>query len=582
MDKRDLIVDVLKKIAILLELKGENAFKIRAYRTGSEIVETYSGDIIKLALDDDLKGIKGIGTALAQKIHELAATGKLEYFENLKNEFPQSIFDLFKISNLGPKKIKILYDQLGIDSISKLKQFCKSGEVGEISGFAKKSVSKILDSISFHEDNANTFRLGDVAPIAENILEFLRSHPDTEQAAIAGSYRRGKEILHDLDFIVSTKSPESIIHSFANMDTVVEIISNGSTKSSIRLDNGLQCDLRAVSNAEYPFTLNYFTGSKGHNIQVRAIALKKGYKLNEYGLIPKTDADADSSISGSIHTESDLYEALGLKMIHPCLRENSGELEAASENKLPELVILENLRGTFHNHTTASDGKNTLEEMANAAKDLGLQYLGISDHSKSSVQANGLSEEKLLAQIKEIQSLNNSCPNDFRIFSGVECDILKDGSLDYDDEILAKLDYCVASVHSSFSLTEKEMTARIIKAIENPYVTMIGHLTGRLLLSRKPYSVDVSKVIDACASNHTHIEINANPRRLDMDWRWWRQARDKGVKCSINPDAHRTEHFQFLHFGVKIAQKGWLGPNDVINCLPLDEIEPTLRIKQKP
>ena len=576
MDKRDLIADVLKKIAILLELKGENAFKIRAYRTGSEIVETYSGDLLKLALKNELENIKGIGTALAKKIHELATTGKLEYFENLKSEFPESIFDLFTISNLGPKKIKLLYDQLGIDSISKLKQSCESGHVEGIPGFGNKSVSKILDSISFHEENANTFRLGDVAPIAESILEFLRSHPDTEQASIAGSYRRGKEILHDLDFIVSTRSPESIIHSFINMDTVAETISHGSTKSSIRLDNGLQCDLRAVSNAEYPFTLNYFTGSKAHNIQVRALALKKGYKLNEYGLIPKTDKKSYSTISESIHTESDLYQALGLKMIHPCLRENSGELEAAENNKLPELVTLENLRGTFHNHTTASDGKNTLEEMASAAKDLGMQYLGISDHSKSSVQANGLSAEQLLSQIKEIQSLNDSSSNDFRIFSGIECDILKDGTLDYEDEILSKLDYCIASIHSSFSLPEKEMTSRIIKAIENPNVTMIGHLTGRLLLIRKPYAVDVSKIIDACASNHTHIEINANPHRLDMDWRWWRQAKDKGVKCSINPDAHRIEHFQFLHFGIKIAQKGWLGPNDVINCLPLNEIESAL------
>jgi len=576
MDKRDLIADVLKKIAILLELKGENAFKIRAYRTGSEIVETYSGDLLKLALKNELENIKGIGTALAKKIHELATTGKLEYFENLKSEFPESIFDLFTISNLGPKKIKLLYDQLGIDSISKLKQSCESGHVEGIPGFGNKSVSKILDSISFHEENANTFRLGDVAPIAESILEFLRSHPDTDQASIAGSYRRGKEILHDLDFIVSTRSPESIIHSFINMDTVAETISHGSTKSSIRLDNGLQCDLRAVSNAEYPFTLNYFTGSKAHNIQVRALALKKGYKLNEYGLIPKTDKKSYSTISESIHTESDLYQALGLKMIHPCLRENSGELEAAENNKLPELVTLENLRGTFHNHTTASDGKNTLEEMASAAKDLGMQYLGISDHSKSSVQANGLSAEQLLSQIKEIQSLNDSSSNDFRIFSGIECDILKDGTLDYEDEILSKLDYCIASIHSSFSLPEKEMTSRIIKAIENPNVTMIGHLTGRLLLIRKPYAVDVSKIIDACASNHTHIEINANPHRLDMDWRWWRQAKDKGVKCSINPDAHRIEHFQFLHFGIKIAQKGWLGPNDVINCLPLNEIESAL------
>ena len=296
--------------------------------------------------------------------------------------------------------------------------------------------------------------------------------------------------------------------------------------------------------------------------------------MNEYALSSK-----DKNNQTTINDESDLYKALGLSFIHPALREDQGEIEAAEISDLPKLVKIENLKGTFHNHTTDSDGKNSLDEMAKAASDLGLQYLGISDHSKSSVQANGLSDESLIKQIKEISQYNKTNKNDIKIFSGVECDILKDGSLDYEDSILSQLDYCVASVHSSFSLTEDEMTQRVIKAIESPYVTMIGHLTGRLLLLRKPYDINVSKIIDACAKNDTIIEINANPRRLDMDWRWWKTAKDKGVKCSINPDAHKIEHLQFLHFGVKIAQKGWLEPSDVVNCLPLDEI--TKLLKQK-
>ena len=281
-----------------------------------------------------------------------------------------------------------------------------------------------------------------------------------------------------------------------------------------------------------------------------------------------------------IQTEDDIYLALGLQPVAPPLRENTGEIEASESGDLPDLVKLENLRGTFHNHTTASDGKNSLAEMAAAAQELGLQYLGISDHSKSSFQANGLQADRLLAQVEEINAMNAGFDENFRVFSGVECDILKDGSLDYEDGVLSQLDYVVASVHNAFTLSEKDMTARIISAVENPYITMLGHLTGRLLLKRDPYAVDVPKIIDACAANGTIIEINANPYRLDMDWRWWKHAKEKGVKTSINPDAHRTEHFQFLHYGIKVAQKGWLERGDVINCLPLGEIEATLNVKR--
>ncbi len=571
---REKIVTILNQIALILEIKGENAFKIRAYKNGSEIIENYGDDIIQITKDGKLGELKGIGKALASKIEEIVETGKLTYLDELKLEFPDTFFDLFEISNLGPKKIKKLYDNLQIDSIDKLEAYCKNNEISKISGFGKKSVEAILESISFRKSNSKFFRTGDIAPIAESILEFLRQLPQTSQAEIAGSYRRGKEIVHDIDFIVATKLSVEIINEFTKMPEVAQVISKGKTKSSVRLNNGLQCDLRAVKNSEFPFALNYFTGSKAHNVKMRSLAIKNGYSLNEYALNSKTKTNEDV-----INDESDLYKALGLSFIHPALREDQGEVEAAKDASLPNLIQIENLKGTFHNHTTASDGKNSLSEMAEAATDLGLQYLGISDHSKSSVQANGLSDEELLQQVKEIKDFNDRNNNELTIFSGVECDILKDGSLDYNESVLSQLDYCIASVHSSFSLTENEMTKRVIKAIESPHVTMIGHLTGRLLLLRKPYDINVSKIIDACAKNNTIIEINANPRRLDMDWRWWKKAKDKGVKCSINPDAHKIEHFQYLHFGVKIAQKGWLESSDVVNCLPIDEIKKLLKQK---
>ena len=573
---RETIALTLENIALLLELKGENPFKVRAYRTGAEIVSTFAGDIVQKARDNDLGDTKGIGKALAEKLNELATTGQLSYYEKLRGEFPATIFDLFEITGLGPKKIKALYDKLNIISIAGLEQACESGDVTKLPGFGAKSCSKILAAIEFRQQHANKFRFGDVADSAESILCSLRDQPSTIKAAIAGSYRRGKEVLHDLDFIVSTEDPEAIMSFFVGMPEVSSISVQGSTKSTVLLDSGLQCDLRTVSAEQYPFALNYFTGSKEHNIAMRSRALKLGYTLNEYRLTPAGDKEPPPLPRTTIKTEEDLYAALSMDFIPPVLRENTGELEVAEKRELPTLVEFKDLRGTFHNHTTASDGKCTLQEMAAAARDLGLQYLGISDHSRSSFQANGLDSEQLLAQVGDIRKLNESFDDKFKLFAGVECDILKDGSLDYPDEILSQLDYVVASVHNAFTLPEDKMTARIIRAVENPNITMLGHITGRLLLTRKPYAVDVPKVIDACATNLTIIEINANPKRLDMDWRWWKHAKEKGVKCSINPDAHHTSQLQYLKYGVNIAQKGWLTSNDVINCLSLKEVEKLL------
>ena len=578
---REDLAKTLENIALLLELKGENPFKIRAYRTGAETVMQYSGDIVEKAKEDDLKGIKGIGEALQQKLHELASTGKLEYWENLRSEFPETIFELFDIQGVGPKKVKALYEELDIDSIAALKEACEAGKVASLSGFGKKSEEKILEAIQFRETNADRFRLGDVAEPAHRILEALQSHPDCLRAEVGGSFRRGKETVHDLDFLVATRNPQALMDFFVEQEEVVDVIAHGKTKSSVRLEGGLQCDLRAVRTDEWACALMYFTGSKEHNVEIRGRANSRGYTLNEYRLAPKDGSDAEEPLTFA--DERALYDFLGLDYIEPELRENSGEVEAAESGDLPRLIELENLRGTFHNHTTASDGKNTLEEMADAARDLGLQYLGIADHSKSSFQANGLDEKRLRAQIEEIRKLNEGYESDgekFRIFAGNEVDILKDGSLDFDADLMGELDYVVASVHNAMTLSEKEMTKRLIKAIETPEVTMLGHLTGRLLLQREPYAVNVPAIIDACAETGTWIELNCNPWRLDMDWRWWKLAREKGVKCVINPDAHRTDNLQFLWYGIKIARKGWLTRADVMNCLDLDDITEALEEKR--
>lgn len=575
------VVDLLESIARLLELKGENVFKVRAYTNAARALETFSGDFESLLLQGRLGEVGGIGDALTDKITDYATHGSLPYYEKLRAEFPKSLFDLFELQGLGPKKIKLLWEQLAITTIEALEAACKDGRVAELKGFGEKTAANFLQSIQARRQYAGSFRFGDIATIAEQLLEQLKELSEVSQADLAGSYRRRKEIVRDLDFIVSTRSPEAVSQFFVSHPEVETVLAHGPTKSSVRLKIGIQADLRVVTQEQYPYALLYFTGSKEHNIALRSLALSMGWTLNEYRLAPDERAGTPPKPHSPIHCETDLYRCLGLDYIEPELREDRGEVAAARNHTLPHLVKLENLRGTFHNHTTASDGRSTLEEMAQTAIDLGLEYLGIADHSHSSFQAHGLDSKQLLSQLDQIRELNARYAPDFKIFSGTECDILKDGSLDFPDEILAQLDYVVASVHASFTLSQAEMTKRIIRAISNPHITMLGHLTGRLLLSREAYAVDIPAVLETAAETGTIIELNASPYRLDMDWRWWPLAKEKGVRCSINPDAHHVSQLQHLWNGIGVARKGWLTKADVINTLPLGKIEAVLGAKRR-
>src|SRR3990167_454127 len=575
------VAEVLEQIAQLLELEGENPFKIRAYIGAARALEFLSEPLEKIVSEGRLGEIAGIGKAINEKITELMTTGRLPYYEELRNQFPAALFELFELQGLGAKKIKLLYEKLGVASVVDLEKACHSGAVAELPGFGVKSAANFEKAIAFHRQQAGLFRIDQVSESAEELLQALRAHPDVGQCQTAGSFRRHKEALHDLDLLVSSTKPEAVSNFFVHHPLVEAILMQGPTKSSVLLKGGLQCDLRVVKSEEFPFALVYFTGSKEHNIRLRNRALEQGWSLNEYRFtqVEEKKGRPSKDLPSKIHDEQELYQSLGLDFIPPELREDRGDVLAAAERRLPKLVDWMQLKGTFHCHTKASDGQNTLVEMAAAAQELGLQYLGIADHSKSSHQAHGLSEERLAEQITEIHQLNKTF-EDFRLFAGTECDILKDGSLDFSDEVLASLDYVVASVHSSFTIGEVAMTDRIIRAMENRYMTMLGHMTGRILISRASYSVNVPALLDAAAATGTIIELNANPRRLDMDWRWWFLAKEKGVRCVINPDAHTTLGLQNLTYGVGIARKGWLTKDDVINTLPTQKVMEVLNKKK--
>jgi DNA polymerase (family 10) len=575
---KDEIAAIFENIARLLELKGENPFKIRAYTHAARALEVLAEPLEKLIAEERLTGVEGIGKATGEKIAQLAATGRLDYYDHLREEFPPDILTLFEVQGLGGKKIKVLWDSLKVHSITSLERACKKGDVAGLPGFGEKTAANILKAIDHMRSHAGEFRYGDVAALAEELLDDLRGHPAVNLAQIAGSYRRKKEIVRDLDFLVSTKDAEPVMEFFTQHPLVGGVLARGATKSSVILKSGIQCDLRAVSGAEFPFALNYFTGSKEHNVRMRSRALARGWSLNEYRFSAAEGRELREPLP-EVFEEADIYRSLGLDPVEPELREDRGEIEAAEKHKLPRLIEWTNLRGTFHNHTTASDGRSTLEDMVAAAKELGLEYLGIADHSKASFQANGLDEKRLAEQVARIAELNAEDPG-FRIFAGTECDILKDGSLDFPDGVLASLDYVVASIHSSFTMPAAEMTKRIIRAMENPFVTMFAHPTGRLLLGREPYQVDIPAILDAAAATGTWIELNANPRRLDLDWRWWHLAKEKGVKCVINPDAHSTAGLQDLVFGVGIARKGWLTKDDVVNTMPISRIGAALAAKR--
>lgn len=567
---KEQIVDILEDIALLLEIKGDNPFKIRAYQNGARTLDSLEEELNSVIAEERLDKIKGIGSALVDKIQKLHAHGELPFYDELKASVPGGLLEMTEIPGLGGKKIKAVHTALGITTIAELAAAAEDGRIAELKGFGKKSAEKILVGIKNREAYNARHLWWDARDVADEILVGLTALPEVERVEAAGSLRRGKETVGDLDFIAASSDPDPIMDWFVQQPGVVEVTAQGQTKSSIRLEGGLQADLRVVPAEQFAFALHHFTGSKEHNVALRQRALSRGYSLSEWGLTPK---DADSSLQPvAVDSEAELFDALGLSFITPELREGRGEIEAAEAGALPLLIEESDLRGVFHNHTTASDGKNSLEDMIQAAQDRGWEYVGFADHSEASFQANGLSDERVLEQIEKIQSIRASGQFDIHVFSGIECDILTDGRLDLEESTLEQLDYVVSSVHVALGKDEKTMTNRIIRAIEHPCTTMLGHLTGRLLLRREPSQLDARKIIDAAIANQVIIELNANPWRLDMDWRLWRTAAEKGLKTSINPDAHSIEDYNYVRSGILTARKGWLTKDHVINTFSLEKV----------
>lgn len=568
---KDDVAAALDEIGVLLQLQGENDFRTRAYTNGARLIGQFQGDFKAAVTAGKLSEIRGIGDALAQKITTLVNTGRLPYLEELRASVPPGLLDILRIPGIGPKKVKVLHTELGIDSVAKLKVACDAGEVAKLKGFGEKTQEKILAGITFLDSVGQRVRIDQAEPVAEALLTRLRKLPGVVRAEVCGSLRRRRDTTKDIDIVASSADPESVTASFAKFPEVFQIIGQGPTKCSVVVQlptDGkpitLNSDLLVVSEEQFPFAILHFTGSKEHNIRLRQRAIDRGWSLNETGL-----GDEKKLIPAK--SEADIYKVLGLPLIPPELRQDTGEVEAGEGKKLPKLVEYADIRGVFHNHTIASDGTATLEDMARQCMALGWEYFGVGDHSQSLTVASGLSPERVREQWAEADALNKKLKG-FHIFKGTECDILLDGSLDFDDDLLAGFDYVVASVHTHFGLSEEEQTDRVCKALQHPATTMLGHATGRLLLRREGYKIDLDRVIRTAADHGKMIEINAQPSRLDLDWTYVKRAKELGVMIVINPDAHSTGELDLTRYGVDVARRGWLTKEEVFNTRGMKEV----------
>ena len=556
MDKHQL-AQIFNEIGLLLELKGENPFKTRAYYNAARTIENMTSDLDQLIVEGKLSDIPGFGDAIIKKINEWRQTGTINYYEDLKNSLPGSLLNMLRIPGIGPKKINQLYSTLGIDGIDALEQACIQNRLVGLANFGVKTQAKILAGIQFVKEHQGKFLAFNVWHQAFKIHNDLLNHSGVIKVEIAGSLRRYREIVHDIDLVAAVEDREAASEFFTHLPEVVEVIGRGSTLVSVMLNIGLQVDLRMVTLQEFPHALQHFSGSKEHNTALRHLAKELGYKVNEYGLF-------DSE--GPIYCEDEtaIYNLLGLEFIPPELREDLGELTAARNRELPKLIRPEEIQGVFHVHTNYSDGVNSIEEMVEMAISRGFSYLGISDHSRTAVYAHGLTEDALVRQHEEIERLKLKYPN-FTILKGIEADILPSGELDYSPEILSRFDFVIGSIHSQFQMSREEMTNRILKALDNPYLTILGHPTGRILLERNGYEVDLDRVLAKAASQKVVVEFNASPYRLDLDWRWCRTAKELGVLIAINPDAHSVSEIDLTRISLAIARKGWLEVKDVLN-----------------
>ena len=556
---------VFDEIANILELKGESRFKIRAYRNASRTIEGLTQDLVNIAKKDGLKDLPGIGDALAKKIDEIIKTGKIKYHEELKESIPSGLLEMLEIQGLGPKKTYKLHEELGIDSIESLEQACKNNELQGLFRMGKKTEENILRGIELYRLYQGRISLGKALPYAEAIVKSLKCIKGVKKAVFAGSLRRMRETIGDIDILVSSTDSNPVMDAFTGLDGVSEILARGKTKSSI-IFGDVQVDLRVVHPESYGAAMQYFTGSKQHNVRLRELAIKKGLKINEYGVFRK-----EEKIAGK--TEEEVYKSVGLSYIPPELREDRGEINAALNCELPELVKQSDIKGDLHIHTDWSDGKKSILEMAKAAKHRGYEYIAVTDHTSSMGIAGGLKKDRLEAQIDKIKKINKDLdePN-FRVLSSSEVDIRSDNTLDFHDEILSKLDIVLAAVHTKFSQDKESMTNRIISAIDNPNVDIIAHPTGRLIGKREPYEVDMDRVIKAAKKTGVVLESNANPRRLDLNDIHCKHAKENGVKIAISTDSHDSPQMDLMSYGVATARRGWIEKGDVLNSMSLYEL----------
>jgi DNA polymerase (family X) len=557
------IAFIFNQTADLLEIQGANPFRVRAYRRAAMNIEGLADNIETIALNGTLRSIAGVGEDLANKIEEYIRTGRMEFHEQLKQEIPLGLAKMVEIPSVGPKTAKQIYDQFRIQTIEELEALCKTDKLLCVPGFKQKTIDNILRGIELYRRRRGNYLLGRVIPIARQLCKSLEA--SAERVAYGGSLRRMKEIVHDIDILAASTDVEKTMKAFLSLQFIEAVLAQGPTKASVRVQDDLQVDLRVVEPKSWGAAMHYFTGSKAHNIRMRERAIKQGLKLNEYGLF---DAN-DKYVAGA--QEEEIFEKLGLTYIPPVLREDWGEMEAAAQDKLPNIVQLEDIRGDLHMHTTWTDGKYTIEEMVEAARKRGYKYVAITDHSKSLGVAGGLSDEDLMKHTDECRALDAKF-SDIRVLAGTEVDIRQDGTLDYSDELLAKLDFVVASLHSGFKQDKASLTMRVVRAMQNPYVRVIGHPTGRLLGDRDPYELDLDQIMKEAARTRTCLEVNSNFHRLDLNDTHCRKAREMGVRVIINTDSHNYDDLLNLPYGVATAQRGWIEKDHVLNAQPVEEM----------
>lgn len=568
MDTDD-VVTLLDNIADLMDIKGEQFFKIRAYRMAAETLREIDEPITKLVNEKRLEELPGIGKAIAKKISTFVSTGSLPYYDELSKEVPPSLLNLLKIQGVGPKKVAVLYKELGITTIEELKKAATQQKLRNLDGFGVITENNILRGILLQSQTSGRSLLHHALNHGNRYVEYLTTISDIERISIAGSLRRRKETIGDIDILISSSNPEGVISAFVDYDLVDEILLQGSTKTSVRLKDGMQVDLRVVEKKSFGSALQYFTGSKEHNVQLRSLALKKGLKLNEYGVFSKETENYQAG-----ETEQDVYKTLGLSYIPAELRENRGEIETAEKGKLPQLITIDDIKGDLHIHSTWSDGVDSIEEIVLAVEKLGYDYLGITDHSQSLNVAHGLDRKKVEKKIDHIKQLNKKTK--VHVFCGTECDILLDGSLDYPDETLKLFDYVGIGIHSHFKMKRKEATERILAGLQHPLVTFLAHPTCRMIGYRAPFDIDMDALFETAKETHTFLEINAFPDRLDLNDVFIKRGKEKGVQFIIGSDSHSISHLSYMQYGVFTARRGWLSKQDVLNTKSCSEIKQLL------